>query len=151
MKTMMIIFLACQSTTLPLPTAHPPPVSFSYAVQYPTRYAGTGSIQIDGDAPGSGTVTLSYAAQDYIHVRPLSGAPSTKRVHYRWSGALPEAEAAALMDTLSVVALAPATAGEPTLTLCLADGTVLAGAAGERLAPTLEWLEEHQERYTPAE
>lgn len=148
---MIIFFLACQSTTLPPPTAHPPPVSFSYAVQYPPRYAGTGSIQIDGDAPGSGTVTLSYAAQDYIHVRPLSGATFTTRVHYRWSGALPEAEAVALMDSLSVAALAPAIEGEPTLTLHLADGTVLAGAAGEHLTPTLEWLEERQERYTPAE
>lgn len=51
----------------------------------------------------------------------------------------------------AVMTLDPVTAGAPSLTLRLEDGTVLEGAAGERVDPTFAWLQEQQEPYTPGE
>ena len=147
----MMLLFACQAPTL-LPAPHPPPTAFSYAELHPPRHAGVGSIQLDGEAGAAGQVTLDYVARVYVHVRPLSGVPFTKVVHYRWAGPLPDEVGVPLMGALSAVTvLEPATADEPALTLRFEDGDTLEGGAGAVLEPTLLWLQEHREPYTPSE
>ncbi len=136
--------VACQ------PAVRPAMVSFSYVEQSPRKAAGIGEVRLDGSALPTGSVTLDYTTRVYIHVRPLTGRPFSTMQHYKWGGALPDKEAAALMETLTgETALTPAATGKPLLTISFEDGTVQTGAPGNRLKSTLKWVREHQEPYTP--